>query len=240
MNAPTAVRPAWAQDAFLRSIWVATGESPEWIVSRTDALLNELRRIFGADTWINYTGDVWEGSPNHLADLVRSFVVRDRPTVDNPAGEPLVEEGYSFILSATGAGVEVELRVAAGCIALAPRLPMHTLSINLREKVSGSLTGEVGDAVCTAVASTWQPSTLKLSDSATNRIARRGNWKIGIGYRTWISSEVGKVSRVAEGLTATELSGGTLISAPDDWSAEQVVAAMTETLAVNGLDEVPH
>jgi hypothetical protein len=31
-----------------------------------------------------------------------------------------------------------------------------------------------------------------------------------------------------------------LISAPDDWSAERVVAAMTETLAANGLDEVPH
>ena len=27
---------------------------------------------------------------------------------------------------------------------------------------------------------------------------------------------------------------------PDDWAAERVVAAMTETLAANGLDEVPH
>ncbi len=47
-------------------------------------------------------------------------------------------------------------------------------------------------------------------------------------------------SRIADGLSAAELSGGTLVSAPDDWSAEQVLVAMTETLAANGLDEVPH
>lgn len=35
-------------------------------------------------------------------------------------------------------------------------------------------------------------------------------------------------------LTASELAGGTLISAPDDWSA------MAETLIANSLDEVPH
>jgi hypothetical protein len=134
----------------------------------------------------------------------------------------------------------VEVRVAAGAQVLAERLPMHTLAIKLREKVSGALTGELGDAVCAAVASAWQPSTLKLTDSETNRAARRGNWKIGIGYRTWISAEVGTVGRVADGLTATELAGGTLISAPDDWPTERVVAAMAETLRANGLDDVPH
>src|SRR5687768_16865123 len=77
----------------------------------------------------NYTGAIWKGSPNRLADLVRSFVVRDRPTVDKPAGERLPEEGYTLILSGMGAGVDIELMVAAGCTALAARLPMHTLSI---------------------------------------------------------------------------------------------------------------
>lgn len=31
-----------------------------------------------------------------------------------------------------------------------------------------------------------------------------------------------------------------MISAPDEWSAEHVVAAMMETLNSNELDEVPH
>ncbi|WP_394330606.1 hypothetical protein [Mycobacteroides abscessus] len=51
---------------------------------------------------------------------------------------------------------------------------------------------------------------------------------------------VGTVSQIADGLTATELAGGTLISAPDTWPAERVVAAMAETLATINLDEVPH
>ncbi|MGV0812319.1 hypothetical protein ABQF34_10190 [Mycolicibacterium boenickei] len=240
MSVKTVVHPVWGHDAFVRSFWVATGESPEWIASRTDALLRALSPVFGISTWTTYTGDHWEGSLDTLAEVVRGFVVRDRPTAGDPDGDVLSDEGYSFIVSGEGSGVDVEVRVAAGAQVLAARLPMHTLAIKLREKVPGSLTSEQGDAVCAAVASTWRPSYLKLTDSATNRAARRGNWKIGIGYRTWISSEVGAISRVADGLIATELAGGTLISAPDDWPAERVVAAMTETLSVNGLDEVPH
>lgn len=48
------------------------------------------------------------------------------------------------------------------------------------------------------------------------------------------------IGRISDGLSAAELSGGTLVSAPDDWSAEHILVAMTETLAANGLDEVPH
>lgn len=103
-----------------------------------------------------------------------------------------------------------------------------------------SITSEIGDAVCAAVAATRSPANFKLADSATNSTARRGNWKIGIGYRTWISAEVRTINWVAEGLSAAELAGGTLISVPDDWPAERVVTAMTETFAANGLDEVPH
>lgn len=240
MSVPTSVRPVWANDAFVRCFWVAVGESPEWIAGRTDALLGALGSAFGITAWTTDKGDRWEGSLDVLSEVVRRFVVRDRPTAGEPDGEAVSTEGYSFIVAGAGSGVDVELHVAAGAQVLAERLPMHTLSIKLREKAPGSLTGELGDAVCAAVASTWQPSNLKLTDSAANRVARRGNWKIGIGYRTWISAEVGTVSRVADGLTATELSGGTLISAPDDWPAEQVVAAMMGTLVANGLDEVPH
>ncbi len=71
-------------------------------------------------------------------------------------------------------------------------------------------------------------------------LGRRGAWKVAIGYRTWIAPEVGAISTVADGLTITELAGGTMVSAPDSWPTERVVAAMTETLTANGIDEVPH
>ena len=107
---------------------------------------------------------------------------------------------------------------------------MHTLAITLRQNVPGTLASELGSAVCAVVASTWRPSTVKLTDSVTNHAAREGNWKIGVGYRTWINTEVGTVTQAAKGLTVTKVAGGALISAPDNWSAVRVVAAMTETL----------
>lgn len=240
MSADTAVQPAWAPESSVRAVWVAVGETPEWIATRTDALLKALGAACGVSAWATDKGDRWEGAPDTLADIVRRFAVRDRPTAAEPEGESLPGEGYSFIVSGAGSGVAVELHVAAGADVLADRLPMHNLGIKLRQQVPGGVTSEMGDAVCAAVASTWQPSTLRLADAATNRIARRGGWKIGIGYRTWVCTEVGEVSQVAEGLATTELAGGTLISAPDHWPAEHVVSAMLETLTTNNFDEVPH
>jgi hypothetical protein len=117
---------------------------------------------------------------------------------------------------------------------------MHTLLIKFRETSPGGVTPELGDAVCAAVASTWEPTTLALADSPTKREARRGGWKIDVGYRTWISAEVGAVKDIAQGLSSAKLAGGTMISAPDDWPAKAVVESMIATLKANRLDEVPH
>jgi len=227
--------PVWgSRDAILRSVWVATGESPEWIAQRTDALLRELQTAFDVSYWRTSKDQRWEGSPEALADIVRDFVGTG---ID---GDPEPENGYVFSVAGAGPRVAPRIRVSAGSVSTGGRLPSHHMTVELREMYAGAITAEDGDIVCAAVARTWGPAMFALADDPTRSAARRGNWKIGIGYRTWISAEVGTVSRVADGLTASELAGGTLISAPDDWPAEQVVAAMTETLATNGLDEVPH
>ncbi|TDK96786.1 hypothetical protein EUA02_12820 [Mycobacterium paragordonae] len=110
----------------------------------------------------------------------------------------------------------------------------------MRELVSGAVTGHVGDSLCAAVAEAWKPLTLSLSDPLVNRTARRGGWKIPVGYRTWVNAEVGTVRHTEKGLASREMAGGTLLSAPDDWPADRVVAAMTASLAANGLEEIPH
>ncbi|OBB10245.1 hypothetical protein A5761_27990 [Mycolicibacterium setense] len=231
--------PVWAGYAFLNAFWVATSETPEWIAERTDALLTQLQQDLGVARWETSRGQRWEGSTAALADIVRGNPVHEL-LPDGEEGGILPNEGYSMTLRSSGSAVWVKVSVHAGSVALARRLPVHCLHIELRETSAGRITSAVGDAVVAAVASAWRPATLTLTDTAANRLARRGGWKIGAGYRTWISFEVGAVSRVADGLTATELAGGTLISAPDDWPGERVVQAMTETLATNGLDEVPH
>jgi hypothetical protein len=227
--------PVWGnRDAILRSVWVATGESAEWIAQRTDALLQQLQSAFDVAYWRTSKDQRWEGSPDALADIVRGFVGTG---ID---GDPEPENGYVFSVAGAGPRVAPRIRVSAGSISTGGRLPSHHLTVELREMYSGAITAQDGDVVCAAVAQAWGPAMFALADDLVRKAARRGNWKIGIGYRTWISSEVGAVNQVADGLTATELAGGTLISAPDDWPAERVVAAMAETLSINGLDEVPH
>ncbi|MGV0740704.1 hypothetical protein ABQF35_30605 [Mycobacterium syngnathidarum] len=239
MTSTPPAQPVWAGSAFVNSVWAATGETPEWIADRTDALLARLGEALGITHWDTSRSQRWEGSPAQLAGIVRRNPVHEA-LPEGEEGEILRSEGYSMVLLGAGPSVSVNVSVHAGSIAIGRRVPSHRLHIDLRETSPGGITSAVGDAVCAAVASAWRPATLTLTDSATNRLARRGGWKIGAGYRTWISSEVGTVSRVVDGLTATELAGGTLISALDDWPAERVVAAMTETLAANSLDEVPH
>ncbi|MGH3954896.1 MAG: hypothetical protein ACRDTI_12740 [Mycobacterium sp.] len=112
--------------------------------------------------------------------------------------------------------------------------------VYLKEKAPGAITSPIGDAICAAIAESWHPANIVWTNSETSSTARRGNWKIGVGYRTWISSEVGAVNHLVDTLTATELAGGTMVSAPDDWPAARVVEAVTATLRENGLDEVPH
>lgn len=236
VNPAPELLPVWAHQAFLRAFWVATAESPEWIALRTQALLDELRSSFDIAYWQTTDGRRWEGGPAALADLVRSKATRDPDVSDQspPA------EGYSFTVSGAGPRVGMHVRIAAGAATLGRRHPNHTLTIDLREMVANGATAADGDAACAATATAWHPSTLALYDPPVNSSARRGGWKIPVGYRTWVSSNVGSISQVADGLTSTELAGGTLISAPDDWPADRVVTAMTATLAANGLEEVPH
>ncbi|SIB68257.1 hypothetical protein [Mycobacteroides abscessus] len=242
VNAATHASPVWAGESFVNAFWIATSETPEWIAARTEALLSQLGADLGITQWDTPKGHHWEawtGSGAALADIVRNRPVREA-LPDGASGDALPREGFSIVLVGVGPTITAKISIAAGSIGLGMRLPRHNLHIDLTETAPGGVSSGTGDKVCAAVASTWQPATLTLTDLATIRLARRNNWKIGAGYRTWISKEVGEVNHLVDLLTATELAGGTLISAPDDWPAERVVEAMTATLRENGLDEVPH
>ncbi|WP_234791497.1 hypothetical protein [Mycolicibacterium mucogenicum] len=231
------MRPALAPETILRAVWVGAGESPEWIVAHTNAMLGQLRSLFDIDQWRTLDHQRWEGAEDDLAQIVRSTVYMN-DAHEPPRPDP--ESGYQLWLTGEGPRVRIRVEISAGAASSGGPIPLHHLTVHIRELSRGAVDGNTIDEMCAAVATIWAPSMVKVANSSINSLARRGNWKIGIGYRTWISSEVGAVNRVAEGLTATELAGGTLISAPDDWPAERVVVAMSETLAANELDEVPH
>lgn len=232
--------PVWAQQSFLRAIWVEAGDTAESIAARTDALLSKIGEVLKIDRWELPDGTTWEGDSPTLTEIVRHNAVRDEPRPDFPQGELLIEYGYSFVLQGSGTAIKSTVWVNAGHIAIGRKMPTHRLKVDLDEKVPGVVTSSIGDGVCAAIAETWKPANIMLTETIANRVARRSNWKILVGYRTWINATVGAVTQVAEGLTLTKLAGGALVSAPDDWPAERVVEAMTATLRANGLDEVPH
>ncbi|WJR32403.1 hypothetical protein P3F83_17995 [Mycobacteroides immunogenum] len=229
--------PAWASNALVRAVWVAADESPEWIADRTDVLVQQLRELFGIEQWRALNGETWEGSRTDLAQIVRNYVVVD-DAYDPPQAEP--ESGYRLWIKGECPRVQVRVEVTAGAIHPGTRIPLHHLMIRINERTPEIVTSGAMDRVCNSIARVWQPSCIDMADMAVIRTARRGDWKIGVGYRTWISTEVGTVTHLVDRLTATELAGGTLISAPDDWPASRVVEAVTATLRENGLDEVPH
>ncbi len=232
--------PVWgSQRANIRAIWAGAGESAEWTAVRTDAMLRELQAAFGIPQWQLTDGRLWEGTPEALTSIVLAHPICELDGGDE-TGEPVPGEGYSLTVSGVGSRVAPRVRIAAGNTVAGQRLPTHQVFLELREMYIGAVTAADGDAACVAVAQAWNPAMLVLSDDPVRQLARRGNWKIGVGYRTWVSKEVGTVAHLVDALTATELAGGTLISAPDDWPAARVVEAMTATLRENGLDEVPH
>lgn len=228
-------QPVWAATAVVNAVWVGAGESPERIATSLDVLVSRLGDALGINRWRTSKDKPWEGTPEVLADLVRSHVVTD------DRGKPEPESGYvCTLLGRGGPRAEVDVQVSAGAIAPGRRLPTHRLSIVMRQSAMGGVDSETADTLCAAVVEAWSPAMVVFSDRTVLRLARRGNWKIGVGYRLWLSSDAGAVSQLADGLTAVSLGGGTLVSAPDEWPAERVVDAMTQTLAANDLDEIPH
>ena len=175
MSVASDVRPMWTDSPSAHAVWVSSGESPEWIAARTDALLRFLRAAFDTSEWSVGSDGHWEGPPEALADLVRRHPVRELISAEE-VGDTLPGEGYSFTVSGAGPGVALRVHVAAGNSAVGTRLPRRRLNIELREMYVGALTGAVGDAVCDAVVQAWRPSTVVLSDDLVRRPARRGNW----------------------------------------------------------------
>ncbi|WP_246398631.1 hypothetical protein [Mycobacterium vicinigordonae] len=88
------------------------------------------------------------------------------------------------------------MQISAGSHSQGRRVPLHTVSIDMREVTSDGVTGKVGDTLSATVIDAWKPLTRSLSDPLVNRIARRGGWKIPLGYRTWVNAGVGAIHQL--------------------------------------------
>lgn len=195
---------------------------------------------FDVPVWCVPMDAPWEGSLDALTDLVRRSAVKGVVS-DDHVDEEIPGEGYSFTVSGIGPRVAVVVRVAAGNTAVGRRMPRRRLSVQLSATTDAGVDARAADAVCGEVVATLEPASAAFADTAVRHLARRGNWKIGIGYRTWISSGVGRIDQLAEGLTKSELASGTMIASPDDWGAlTHLVRSDPRTASVNILNSTDY
>lgn len=223
-----------AGGAFLYATWLARDENPSTIAERIQRLIAAYAPLVDHAQWLTTRNEAWPEEPERRVDLVAREVVRD----DLGDAEP--ESGYSLMLTGAGERLRFDVQLTAGALASGRRAPSHSLTVEIKEVIPRTFTGEVADTAIRAVIESWTPLVAALRDEETLIEAGRGGWSIPVGYRTWIADSVGEVATAADGIATQRLAGGSYLSAPDAWDADAVVDAMLETFSANGLDKIRH
>ena len=222
-------------DRLLTAVWLHTSESVPWIARATDEFLQGMGRAFGIPRWNFPEGTEWSGGTADLERLVESQVARDRD--DNPRPKA----GYNLGFLSPGDPVGAEVTIFAGDIGVGSRIPLHKALVRPRPLRSAALTSEMVDAMCEAAIRAWQPARVEFSSSTVRELNNpQNNWWINPAWRLWLSDEVATIDHVTDGVTATRMHGGTMLSVPDELTAEQVVETMGPTLRANELTDIPH
>lgn len=149
-------------------------------------------------------------------------------------------DGYAFWVRGFTSEAMVVAHVSAGQDHTGGRIPAQRADIEVTAVDGEHVPRAFTDAVVSSAVEGWDPLMVRLGTIEMQRLARRGNWKITPGSRLWLADAVGRIDHVADGVQAERVETGTLLTLPDDWSAQQVVDATQKTLELNGLDELPH
>jgi len=233
MGRTTTATVAWQHETVgLRAVWDRVNEPIEWIAAATDAFVTGVADLIDVSEWLHGGRTPWPTDP----DAQRNAVASSEVVIE---GKVHPGDGYSVWLYGTRPP-SPRIHVSAGSTAWGGRLPLHDAGISFDPRYTSTPPREVVDDLVALAVRAWQPLTVNYTTTAVNAEAARSGWDVPVGYRLWISPEVGTFSEIAEGLTTRPLEGGTLLSAPDDWGYLAVAEAMRETLEANDLDEIPH
>ena len=218
-------------DISVYACWTRLSETPEDIAHRTMRFMKDFSTRIKTGPWEPLEGE-WDGTEEDLVTVVRNNAVRTEE------GKISRGAGYSITLDNDRGPLNTHFNVSAGEDQLFERIASPCFTQKYYRSVHASA-GELWDASVHAAVMAFDPAFVTGQERAVLRMTRRGGWKISFGYRVWINDWVGNVTSHAEGLTTERLGNGTLIRVPDDWPAQRVVDALTDTFQANHLDEVP-
>ena len=218
-------------DISTRGCWTRLNETPEDIARMSMRFMKEFSTQIKLDHW-RPLRDEWDGTEEDLVTVVKNNAVKTEE------GKISRGAGYSITLLNGTDILNTNFNVSAGEDQLFERIASPRLMQKYYRSVHASA-GELWDASVHAAVTAFDPAFVTGQEMTILMMTRRGDWKISFGYRVWINDWVGNVTSHAEGLTTERLGNGTLIRVPDDWPAQRVVDALTDTFQANHLDEVP-
>ena len=227
-----------ATKANLLTFWDARPEDAETVARRTAATIQRLGPLFPVDGWRYPNGRVWGMWPAVLPEQT-AWVTSQMFTSQDGTPEPI--SGYSLSLSQEVDGVSVDVGIRAGSSIRGGRMPANRAVVTIEKGTPGPIDSAVVDPIVEGVVDAWEPLAGNFRDRAVLRLARPStSWQVPIGHRIWLHQDIATIDQAAAGITITHREAGTVLAAPDDWPAHQVVDAMRETLAMNNVDSVPH
>ena len=219
------------EDISTRACWTRLNETPEDIARMSMRFMKEFSTRIKAGSWEPLEGE-WDGTEEDLVTVVRNNAVRTEE------GKISRGAGYSITLDNDRGPLNTHFNVSAGEDQLFERIASPCFTQKYYRSVHASA-GELWDASVHAAVTAFDPAFVTGQEMTILMMTRQDAWEIPFGYRVWINDWVGNVTSHAEGLTTERLGNGTLIRVPDDWPAQRVVDALTDTFQANHLDEVP-
>ena len=218
-------------DISVYACWTRLNETPEDIARMSMRFMKEFSTRIKTGPWEPLEGE-WDGTEAGLVEVIK------RNPITDDDGEPIPGDGYSTTLNNDRGPLNTDFNVRTGTNRFNERVASPRFMQKYYHSEHASA-GELWDASVHAAVTAFDPAFAVGQEMTILMMTRRGGWKISFGYRVWINDWVGNVTSHAEGLTTERLGNGTLIRVPDDWPAQRVVDALTETFQANNLDEVP-
>jgi hypothetical protein len=225
----------WPDEVAVTASLDRTDDSPEQIARCVDLFVNAFTDRLAASSWVLEPG----GAPLPADSDELGEVIRARPSAA-ATGEPDAADGYELDLHARVGDASVTVGVDVGGRHVGRRRPTQNVFGRILNPSGSPVDPGLATALLEALVAGWQPLFASASDADLNVAAGRRGWQAPAGRRVWLRDGTVALAAVADGVTTRSFCGGTVLSAPDDWSAEQVATALVETYERNGVDAVPH
>jgi hypothetical protein len=220
----------------LLAFWDVRGEHPRELAARMAETLVGFDAAIG-DTAMWTTSDEVELALD--ADALEP-VISAGVYVDD-GGQVFPNQGYQISAHRRGASMTLLARVRAGSSEPARRRPSNEIILDILPGTSGTPSADQVDRVALTVAHAWEPASLAVRDSELVAAeATRGRWDPLVGWRTWVSHDLGSIRDTADGVRAELTPGGTFLAVDGVFSSQEAVAAVRATFERNGIGEMPH